>query len=174
MKFLIAMLFPVFMFASCGDLSSSSDNDDRAEDNNEPETRTFETPMELLRVIPQFSILVELIERHNLEEELNLDEEITVLAPTNLAFENLSEEALDFLLGNESLARVVVENSVIDANLTEETIAEMEEVLNRAGVSMEVENNGDRVSVGGATIILPNLTFSGGLIHGLDRLFDRI
>jgi uncharacterized surface protein with fasciclin (FAS1) repeats len=120
---------------------------------------------------PELSTLVEAVTAAELAETLQGDGPFTVFAPTNEAFDELGE-TLDELLqpkNQEQLQSVltyhVVPSEAMAADLED---GQMLETVN--GEKLEVSIDGDTVMIGGATVVMPDVDASNGVVHVIDTV----
>lgn len=128
----------------------------------------------LARTNPNLSTFVKLIEITNLEDDLQRIEGFTVFAPTNEAFAKIPRAKLEMLLmpGNKAiLSRLlqahVLPSEVYASQLTSSHIIELSEDRH---IPIDVSMGGSMVTVGGATILRPNIEAKNGMIHVVDRV----
>ena len=114
------------------------------------------------------------IEAAGLTQALN-EENITIFAPSNAAFEALPEGTLDSLLQpeNQETLRRILAYHVIEGTVTSSEI-ESGEVTTAEGspVNVQVNDEADsrEVSVNGANVIEPDIEGSNGVIHVIDQV----
>ena len=120
-----------------------------------------------------FSTLVTAVKEAGLVEALQAEGPYTVFAPTNDAFAALPDGTLDTLLMEENVDQLqgilklhVVSGKIMSADIAEGTT----EVETLAGDTIEVVNDGESVTVGGATVIKPDVKTSNGVIHAIDSV----
>ncbi len=134
--------------------------------------------VDVIKSLPRFSKLTDLLEVSGLDEALREQEAITLFAPTDGAFENLTDEefaALKAEDNREDLVRMLgfhVADSRLNSKLltdpiTVDTLAE--------GYSLDVTtrvDDGDVVLlVGGlAKVVSPDILTANGIIHATDRV----
>lgn len=128
----------------------------------------------LARTNPNLSTFVRLIEITNLEDDLQRIDGYTVFAPTNEAFAKIPKAKLEMLLmptNKAVLSRVlqahVIPSQVYASQLTNNHIIELSEDRH---IPVDVTMGGTVVTVGGATIIKPNIKAKNGTIHVVDRV----
>ncbi|MEX2529604.1 MAG: fasciclin domain-containing protein [Gemmatimonadota bacterium] len=116
-----------------------------------------------------FTTLVAAVQAAGLVEVLKGDGPYTVFAPTDAAFDNLPEGALDALLADpEALANVltyhVVEGRVFSSDLADEM-----EVATVQGQTLSIALNSG-AQVNGANVVTANILTSNGVIHVIDAV----
>lgn len=135
--------------------------------------------MALLKMDDNFSIFVELIEESGLEASFDFSEPVTILAPTNEAFKQLTKEEYSELRDGENRAKL---NTIIQAHVMPRKVYirefENNQVISNADGDIPVERAGNfagggparanDIIIGGATIVKADVEASNGLIHVLD------
>jgi transforming growth factor-beta-induced protein len=115
-----------------------------------------------------FDILLAAVDAAGLTDELST-RDLTVLAPTDEAFEALGQETIDALLADPEALRVVLLNHVLPLPQTAADIALFNNVLALGGASWEV-NAGDPYMIGEATVIAADIEADNGIIHAIDTV----
>lgn len=117
-----------------------------------------------------FDTLVQAVQAANLGETLSSEGPYTVFAPTDEAFNQLPDGALDFLLQPENqdlLAEVltyhVVSGSVMSGDLSTGGV----DTLN-GGIAVGVSDNG--VVINNASVVTADIEASNGVIHVINRV----
>lgn len=118
-----------------------------------------------------FSTLTKALQATGLAEELQAQEEYTVFAPTDEAFDALPTGTLDSLLqpeNQELLTRIlryhIVSGEVTSSELQSGNVATLE------GNNLVVEAARDGVSVNEARVISPDIEASNGVIHAINEV----
>lgn len=117
-----------------------------------------------------FNTLVQAVQAAGLAETLSGTGPYTVFAPTDSAFEQLPEGALEYLLQpeNQDILAAVLSYHVVPGEITASEITPGSiETLN-GGVSLGVD--GSRVIVNNASVVNPNLQASNGVVHAINRV----
>ena len=120
---------------------------------------------------PALSTLVAAVTAANLGDTLNSQQDITVLAPANPAFEAVPAEALNALLADNAQLTAVLTHHVIPGRLTPEQLAGTHTTLNNDEVTIEGEGEDFSIAVEGT------VTGDGGdgdLRERADRQRDRL
>ena len=114
--------------------------------------------------------LEQAVQAANLADTLSGEGPYTVFAPTDEAFDQLPEGALEFLLqpeNQELLAEVltyhVVPGSVMSGDLTSGGV----DTLN-GGIAVGVSDSG--IVINNASVINPNIEASNGVVHVVNRV----
>jgi uncharacterized surface protein with fasciclin (FAS1) repeats len=146
------------------------------------EAMAAEEPMTIVDVAAgneDFSTLVAAVDAAGLVETLSGEGPFTVFAPTNAAFEEalaaLDLTAEELLADTETLTTVLTYH-VVPGNVDSETLINMiteegvEEVDTVLGEPLSVAIEGDSVVVGSATVTMPDVEASNGVIHVIDSV----
>jgi len=136
--------------------------------------------LDLLRQDENFSTFIKLLEDSGLERSLSVQEEVTIFAPTNQAFEQMRKEEFDRLNDPANRGDLM---SIINAHVVPRKILANEFRGNQAlsspeGGDIEVQTAGQAGSgalphtiiIGGATIIRPDIETEDGVIHIVNRI----
>ena len=134
------------------------------------EAMTGDTIVDVASSNPDFSTLVELLTTAGLAETLSGEGPYTVFAPTNEAFETVEAATLEELRNNPEQLATVLQNHVVEGNLTADQLSDGMTVTTLAGNELEVSIDGDTVMIGDATVVNPNVQASNGVIHAIDSV----
>jgi len=93
----------------------------------------------------------------------------TVFAPTDEAFSRLPEGTLDALLKDLPKLRAILKHHIVEGRVMAADVIKMDSATSLLGQKLAVRA-GDRVEVGGATVIKTDIAASNGLIHVIDRV----
>ncbi len=122
-----------------------------------------------------FSTLVAAVEAAGLVETLSGPGPFTVFAPTNEAFEaaftDLGITAEELLADTETLTSILTYHVLageVDAATAISLDGQTAETVNGAEISINVVD--DNVLINDATVILPDVAASNGVIHGIDTV----
>lgn len=161
-----------FLLSSCGGTSETVYDDMF----NDVETENYEI-MALASMDENLTTFVELVNQSDIDFQLEFaDEPLTVLIPTNEAFDEMPLERFEELTapGNKALLRTFVmrhilptEVPVMEFNDTQiiETAAEEE-------ITISTNMGGNVVTVGGATIVKSDIPAANGLIHIVNNVIE--
>jgi len=119
----------------------------------------------------RFSTLVEAITAAGLEDTLSDKGPFTVFAPTDEAFEKLSERTLESLLKpkNKDALINILKYHVVAANTPSSSLSSGKEVtLNGDSVKVTVSNAG--IMVDDANVVVKDIITSNGIIHAIDSV----
>lgn len=97
---------------------------------------------------------------------------VTILAPNDDAFGELSDEELDTIFEDpEVLAALISDHLAVGASTTE-TLVDADGFANASAKSLTVEVDGETIVVGGATIVEGDLTAENGVVHVIDTVIS--
>ena len=127
------------------------------------------TLFDVLAADRQFSTLVGLLRSLGFDEDMAQPGPFTVFAPTNAAFDAMDpEEARGAERRRDRLASVLayhaVEGAWRAADLTTGQLTSLQ------GAPLEIQVDGDTITVGGARIVQRDLEASNGLIQAIDEV----
>ncbi len=128
---------------------------------------------EVAAATPDLSTLVTAVTEAGLVDTLSGPGPFTVFAPNNAAFEALPAGTLDSLLADPTgaLTEVLQLHVVSGAALTsEQAIAAAGTNIDTLGGPVAVALDGDNLTVGGATVVGPDVEASNGIIHVIDSV----
>ena len=134
-----------------------------------------DTPGNIVEVAsanPDFSTLVAAVKAAELVETLSGPGPFTVFAPTNAAFEALPAGTLDKLLADPKgdLTKILTLHVIageVDAAAATAAAGSNVETL---GGPVAVAKDGDKLTIGGATITSTDIKASNGIIHVIDAV----
>ena len=124
---------------------------------------------------PDFSTLVTAVTKAELAETLSGKGPFTVFAPTNAAFEALPAGTLDTLLADPTgaLADILKLHVLSGAVDSKAAIAAAGGTVDSLGGPITVALDGDKLVVGGATVVTADLKASNGIIHVIDAVITK-
>ena len=181
------LLIPLALLASFTLVAASSSSDDdagsddattttaAAEDDMDT-TTTAETATEGETIVdiaasnPDFSTLVDLVTQAGLAETLAGEGPFTVFAPTNDAFAKVDPATVSALTADPqgALADVLKLHVISGEVMATDATAAVGTCVDTLGGKVKVEQSGDNLTIGGATIVDTDITASNGVIHVLD------
>jgi uncharacterized surface protein with fasciclin (FAS1) repeats len=141
----------------------------------EPETTTTVAAPSLGSVLDvaaeagQFTTFLAAVEAAGLTDELS-GGQITVLAPTDAAFEALGEDAVNALLADPARLVDVLQGHVLPSPQDTELIAIFNNVLAVNGASWDVTADDAGLRIGPATVVVADLAADNGFLHGIDAV----
>jgi uncharacterized surface protein with fasciclin (FAS1) repeats len=126
---------------------------------------------------PLLTSLVEALTAANLLDSFNSQEGVTVLAPSNQAFEAVPAESLEALLGDTALLTAVLTHHVIEGRLPPEQLAGEHTTL--GGDTVVVEGSGQALSVpvgstiagqAPAAVVCGNIQTANATVYVIDQV----
>ena len=118
----------------------------------------------------QFNTLAAALDAAGLVETLKGDGPFTVFAPTDDAFANLPDGALEALLDDPEALAEILKFHVVPGALTLEELKDCDYLTTLQGDRLVVRHFFGRVFVNGVKIRAPDIFASNGVIHGIGRV----
>lgn len=121
-----------------------------------------------------FETLVQAVQAAGLVDTLNGDGPFTVFAPTDDAFSQLPDGALDYLLQpeNQDVLVEILKYHVVPGSITSDEITTGGISALGGGIAVAVRDN--RVIVNDGSVMSPDIQASNGVIHGITRVLIPI
>jgi len=119
---------------------------------------------------PQFSTLVSLVKKAGLVGALSGSTKLTVLAPTNAAFNAVPKATLNKLASDKSLLIKVLEYHVLKGEVLAAKIVKLRSVKTLEGASVKIRVSGGSVYVNQAKVIKTDVKASNGVIHVINAV----
>lgn len=118
-----------------------------------------------------FDKLVAAVIRSGLTSFLQNEDDLTVFAPTNEAFEALPEEVLDFLFSPEGTAPLkdILLYHVLAAPVFSTDLSDGDTATTLNGADITVTINDDGIFINESQVIVADIEASNGVIHVIDR-----
>ena len=116
-----------------------------------------------------FKTLVTALQAADLADALSGEGPFTVLAPTDEAFAQLPEGALEGLLADPAKLAEVLKLHVVSGSAKAADVVKLKAVPTLAGATLPV-STADGVTVGGAQVVATDIEASNGIIHVIDRV----
>lgn len=116
-----------------------------------------------------FTTLLAAVEAAGLTETLSTSK-LTLLAPTDEAFAKLGQATIDAVLADPAALTALLQNHVLPLPQDAKTISIFSSVVNLNGTSLPVVVDGTTVTIGGATVITPDIEADNGVIHAIDTV----
>ena len=134
-----------------------------------------QTSVEIAAGTPDFSTLVTAVTEAGLVETLSGPGPFTVFAPTNAAFAALPAGTLDSLLADPkgALTDILKLHVISGAVDSKAAIAAAGTNVDTLGGPVAVALNGDKLTVGGATVVTTDIKTSNGVIHVIDAVITK-
>ena len=158
-KLLILPIALIFAMAACSDSDPVSDTDIP-----DTELNIVETAQEA----GNFTILLEAATSLGLAEFLS-EEELTVFAPTDEAFNNLPDGVLESLT-NEQLETILTYH-LLSGSVQSDAISEQQDAETLLGERLLLRRSGSEVTVNSSTsVIAADISATNGVIHAIDEV----
>ncbi|MEM7677405.1 MAG: fasciclin domain-containing protein [Myxococcota bacterium] len=117
----------------------------------------------------RFSTLVRLLNESGVANELSPDDDWTIFAPTDDAFEKLGDLFAAERINNDGL-RAALQYHIAQGIVPTDALAQQPSVDTLVGLPLSVSIQASRLLVGAAVVSGPALTARNGLIHPVDRV----
>jgi uncharacterized surface protein with fasciclin (FAS1) repeats len=118
----------------------------------------------------QFKTLASLLQTAGLAGTLEGKGPFTVFAPTDAAFAKVPKATLDSLAKNKAKLRAVLLYHVVKGKVTAAQVMKLHAAKTLEGKPVPIRVSGDKVTVGGATVIKANVIASNGVIHVINKV----
>jgi len=116
-----------------------------------------------------FENLVEALRASGLDELLSGTDIYTLLAPSDTAFGRLPEKTVDRLLEDLPRLRCVLRYHILPGRYVAADLAKTSSVKTLQGEDLEVNAEGG-ITIGGASVVDPDIETDNGVIHIIDRV----
>lgn len=119
---------------------------------------------------PTLSTLVTAVSTADLVKTLQGAGPFTVFAPTDAAFKKLGTDQVQALLepAQRDQLKKILTYHVVPGALTVAELTDGQKLKTVAGETLVVKVDGDKVTVGGATVVKPDIEASNGIVHVID------
>lgn len=124
---------------------------------------------------PNFSILADAIKSSNLTDNINKSTPLTLLAPTNAAFQALPAGALSNLQKPENTneLQTVLKNHLFSGNINLNELKDGSTIKSLAGLELPVKVDNEKVSIGGVEIDKNTISNSNGFqVFSIPKLLE--
>jgi uncharacterized surface protein with fasciclin (FAS1) repeats len=128
------------------------------------------TVMDALRSDERFSEFTAAIEEAGLEETLNSAEALTLLAPTNDAFNGLTENQRNQLAQDPDALSNLLNHHIIEGEYTSQQIFDSDNLTSMSGGDLQVSESEGSAIVNDSQIIIVNIPAENGVIHGINNV----
>ncbi len=130
--------------------------------------------LDLAKQSANLSTFVYLMESSGLANTLTDDGSYTVFAPTNEAFSKVSKADMEMLLLPENKAKLsaILQTHILPNEVPSTAFNSSQRITldNDRYIPVTTQLNGTQIIVGGATIVVPNVEASNGIIHVVDNV----
>ena len=117
---------------------------------------------------PQFSTLVELVEKAGLAKTLSGNTKYTVFAPTNAAFAKVPKKTLNGLLEDRAALRKVLLYHLLPGSVPASKVLKTKSAKTAEGAKVQFSVRGKSAYVNEAKIIDTDIRCSNGIIHAIN------
>ncbi len=171
---LLGLCIPALAFgvAACSDDDSSDSTTTEQVEEAPAEAGASMDIVETAQATPDLTTLVDALLAAELVETLQGDGPFTVFAPTNDAFAALPPAELERLLkpaNRDELANILTYH-VVDGDVKSSDLSDGQMVETLQGGEVEVTIDGDKVMVGDAEVVQPDIETSNGTVHVIDAV----
>jgi uncharacterized surface protein with fasciclin (FAS1) repeats len=118
----------------------------------------------------KFSMLVAALKAANMVETLKGDGPYTVFAPTDKAFAELPDGALDALLNDPKKLAAVLKYHVVPGVVTADEVGQIKSAKTLNGQTVAITSKDDQVMINGAHVIGADIMCRNGVIHVVDKV----
>jgi uncharacterized surface protein with fasciclin (FAS1) repeats len=118
----------------------------------------------------RFKTLLSALDAAGLTETLRGTGPFTVFAPTDDAFAKLPAGTLEALLADRAKLKSILLYHVVSGKLTAADVAKQHHLTTLQGATVTITLNGGKVMVNNATVIVPDVSASNGIIHAIDTV----
>lgn len=130
--------------------------------------------LDLAKMDDHLSTFVSLVEATDMTTALNAAGPFTILMPTNEAFKGMSIEQYNSLIdpANKPALMKVLQAHVISSKVMSSQFNTTQRMETSDGeyVDVSVDNVGNLITIGGATIVKPDVMASNGIIHVVNNV----
>ena len=129
----------------------------------------FDTIVEIIASSPELSLLAVLGEEAAIGDVVAGEDEVTLFAPTDAAFDALPADVIARLRSEpELLRRVLVHHAIAGAVVSEELTSGAVETLD--GGSVEIVVTDAAITIDDATVTAADIVAANGIVHVIDRV----
>jgi uncharacterized surface protein with fasciclin (FAS1) repeats len=118
----------------------------------------------------EFKTLTSLVRRAGLARTLQGDGPFTVFAPTDAAFAKVPKATLRALGRDRDQLRAVLLYHVANRELRATRVVKRRSIKTLNGERLRIRVRGERVTVGGARVVTPDVAASNGVIHVINKV----
>jgi uncharacterized surface protein with fasciclin (FAS1) repeats len=117
-----------------------------------------------------FTTLATALTEAGLVDALKGDGPFTVFAPTDEAFKNLPEGALDNLLKDKEALKNVLLYHVVSGNVSSKDVVKLDKATTLNGSDLKIITKNGTVMINNADVIGADVEASNGIIHVIDKV----
>lgn len=121
----------------------------------------------------RFTMLIAALKQTGIDKELDSTGAVTLFAPTDEAFEQLSEEDVTSLMSDSTKLSELLRHHVVARAITSSDVMDSTEVETLAGDSLTVQSDNGMVTVEDASVIQADLTAGSSVVHAVDHVIVK-
>lgn len=133
---------------------------------------------EAIKKDERFSLLAKMLETTGIGEAMSKEQEtFTFFAPTDDAFSDLSDEALNFLTssnGTEVVAALLSHHLIPKSYLYSNDLRESETLESLSGTQLEITEEDNILRLGKAHILTPGISALNGVVFPVDKVLPVV
>lgn len=119
----------------------------------------------------QFKTFMSALEANDLSEMLDKEGQFTVFAPTDEAFEKLSEETREKILGNGGCSKDIIQSHILNNVVCSGVVENRVKINNVIGGNMIMNRDDDgNINVEGIKLVMKDKMATNGVIHVIDDI----
>lgn len=118
---------------------------------------------EVLSERGEFSQVIEALQMTGLDQELANEEQFTLFAPTDEAFEQSQQQVSE--MSEQELSELLRDHLLYE-EVTSQELAQMDEIRLGSGETLDVGEDGSTIS--GVDVVEPDIQAQNGVVHGID------
>ena len=117
-----------------------------------------------------FTTLTTALTEAGLVDALKGDGPFTVFAPTDEAFKNLPDGALEGLLKDKEALKNVLLYHVVSGKVSSKEVVDLNKATTLNGSDLNIKTNNGKVMINDADVIGADVIASNGIIHVIDKV----
>ena len=117
-----------------------------------------------------FTTLTTALTEAGLVDALKGDGPFTLFAPTDEAFKNLPDGALEGLLKDKEALKNVLLYHVVSGKVSSKEVVDLNKATTLNGSDLNIKTNNGKVMINDADVIGADVMASNGIIHVIDRV----
>jgi len=121
------------------------------------------------------STLEKAVKQADLVETLSGNQQLTVFAPTDSAFNKMNQTQLNNLLLDENKSQLqnVLKSHVVQGAVTSDELTDGQTVTTLSGEQLQVQIVGEKVYIGEAQVTQTDIQASNGVVHTIDSVITN-
>lgn len=121
----------------------------------------------------RFTMLISALKQTGLDQELKSAGAVTLFAPTDEAFEQLSEQDAMDLMSDSTKLSELLRHHVVARPIKSADVMDSTEVETLAGDTLTVQNANGMVSVEDASVVQADLSAGASVVHAVDQVIVK-